>query len=67
MNEYLLENGVRIKLRLMLTRVGKTDQFNVDGNPLYAVQHQMVPQIKIPKNFPKRRKKKSDNSSTYIK
>jgi len=54
-NEYLLENGVRIKLRLMLTRVGKTDQFSADGTPLYAVNNQIVPQIKLPSNFQKRR------------
>jgi hypothetical protein len=52
-NEYLLENGVRIKLRLMLTRVGKTDQFTVDGSPLYAVNTQIVPEIKIPPSFRK--------------
>jgi hypothetical protein len=54
-DEYLLENGVRIKLRLMLTRVGKTDQFNVDGTPLYAVNTQIVPQIKVPQGFKGRR------------
>lgn len=53
-NEYLLENGVRIKLRLMLTRVGKTDQFTSDGSPLYAVNNQIVPQIKVPRGFRKR-------------
>ena len=53
-NEYLLENGVRIKLRLMLTRVGKTDQFTRDGSPLYAVNNQIVPQIKLPPKFRKR-------------
>lgn len=53
-NEYLLENGIRIKLRLMLTRVGKTDQFAADGAPLYAVNNQIVPQIKFPPKFRKR-------------
>lgn len=54
-NEYLLETGVRIKLRLMLTRVGKTDHFSPDGTPLYAVNNQVVPQIKLPKKFQKRK------------
>lgn len=52
-NEYLLENGVCIKLRLMLTRVGKTNHFNADGTPLYAVNNQIVPEIKAPSNFQK--------------
>jgi len=52
-NEYLLQNGVRIKLRLMLTRVGKTNHFNVDGTPLYAVNNQVVPEIKVPSNLQK--------------
>ncbi|MFZ0966014.1 MAG: hypothetical protein WAN82_05255 [Candidatus Bathyarchaeia archaeon] len=53
-NEYVLENGVRIKLRLMLTRVGKTDQFTADGSPLYAVNNQIVPEIKVPSTLRKR-------------
>jgi len=54
-NEYLLENGVRIKLRLMLTRVGKTDIFTPDASPLYTINHQIVPQIKVPSSFRKRK------------
>jgi len=52
-NEYLLENGVRIKLRLMLTRVGKTSVYNPDGTPLYAVNTQIVPEVKLPSSFPR--------------
>ena len=64
-NEYLLENDVRIKLRMMLTRVGKTDQFTPDGSPLYMINHQIVPQIKLPKSF-KRKKSKVSKSKTPI-
>ena len=66
-NEYLLENNVRIKLRLMLTRVGKTNQFNPDGTPLYAVNNQIVPQIKLPKGFAeKKTRRKSGNSPLVV-
>jgi len=54
-NEYKLSNNVTIKLRLMVTRVSKTDKFNVDGTPIYATQTQIVPQIKLPKGFGKRK------------
>jgi len=37
----------------MLTRVGKTNHFNADGAPLYAVNNQIVPEIKAPSNFQK--------------
>jgi len=63
-NEYLLENNVRIKLRLMLTRVGKTDQFTSDGSPLYAVNNQIVPEIKVPSSF--RKGKSARTSKTPI-
>jgi len=53
-NEYMLENGVRIKLRLMLTHVGKTNQFTPDGSPLYGVSTQIVPEIKLPSNLLKK-------------
>jgi hypothetical protein len=57
-NEYLLTNGVRVRLRLMLTRVGKTDQFSSDGSPIYAVNNQVVPQVKLPKKMMKQHRSK---------
>jgi hypothetical protein len=61
-NEYKLPNNIKIKLRLMLTRVAKTDKFAPDGTPIYATSTQIVPQIKFPKGFrrkPLRRKGKT--------
>jgi hypothetical protein len=33
----------------MLTRVGKTEIFGADGSPVYAINHQIVPQLQFPK------------------
>ena len=65
-NEYLLENNVHIRLRLMLTRVGKTDLFNPDGSPLYGVQTQIVHEIKVPKGFGKGKEKKKSKGTPIV-
>jgi len=44
-NEYVLQDGTVLKLRLILVRVSKTSLFGADGSPIYAIQHQIVPQI----------------------
>ncbi len=56
-NEYTLEGGGMIRLRLMLTRVGLTDLFSADGSPVVAVQHQVVPLMRFPRS--KRRRSSS--------
>lgn len=57
-NEYKLPNNINIKLKLMLTRVAKTDKFAPDGAPIYATSTQVVPRIKLPKGFRKKAKRK---------
>ena len=54
-NEYTLENGTIIRLKLMLLRVARTDIFSADGTPVYVVQHQIVPQLILPKKKKVRR------------
>jgi len=44
-NEYILEDGSLIRLRLMLVRVSLTSLHSSDGAPIVAIQHQVVPQI----------------------
>jgi len=55
-NEYRLENDTIIRLRLMLTRVALTDKYTADGSPVYVINHQIVPQILLPKPVRSRRR-----------
>jgi len=54
-NEYTLENGTIVRFSIMLTRVARTDIFSADGTPVYAINHQIVPQIILPKKKRRRR------------
>lgn len=65
-NEYKLSNNVTVKLRFMLTRVAKTDKFNTDGAPIYATQTQIVPQIKLPKGFVKRKRRRTRGKTPIV-
>lgn len=65
-NEYMLPNNTIIRLRLMLTRVAKTDKFTPDGTPIYVTGTQVVPQIKFPKGFRKRKRRSSGKGKTPI-
>lgn len=65
-NEYRLPRSITIKLRFMLTRVAKTDKFNRDGTPIYATRTQVVPQIKLPKGFRKRRPRQRKGKTPIV-
>lgn len=65
-NEYKLPRNIKIKLRFMLTRVAKTDKFNIDGTPIYTTQTQIVPIVKLPKGFRRRRSSKRRKGKTPI-
>lgn len=57
-NEYELENGGFLRLRLLLNRVALTSLFSADGSPVIAVSHQIAPQVIMPRRI-KRKPKKS--------
>jgi hypothetical protein len=45
-NEYLLDDGTVLKVKLVLTEIMKiTDMRDQQGNPVYLLQHQQVTSI----------------------
>jgi len=59
--EYQLENGVRLKGKIVLMNVDKTDRFDENGIPVYLVDNTLQMKITMPKKLqkkPKRKKKK---------
>lgn len=52
-NVYQLEDGARIEIKLIVTRIGKTDKFDPMGSPIFLTQTQTVIKPKIPKELQK--------------
>lgn len=50
-NEYIVEDGARIRLKLTVMNVGKTSQFDQNGDPIYLVNTSVIANIKPPKKF----------------
>jgi hypothetical protein len=50
-NEYVVDDGARIKIQPMILKVSKTSRFNSKGSPLYATQINMTVQVKPPGGF----------------
>lgn len=48
-NEYIVEDGARIRVKLTVVKVAKTDKFNNDGEPIYLVLTTSMPQIQPPR------------------
>ena len=44
-NEYLLDDGARIKIQPIVMRVGKTSKFDKSGEPIYWIETQGTLQI----------------------
>lgn len=56
-NEYLLEDGTVLKMKLVLKKVLRIDgEFDAEGNPIYIMQSTNVSSISSPDHL----KKKSD-------
>ena len=53
-NSYQLEDDTRINIKLILTRVAKTDKFDPMGSPIYLTQTQTVIKPKISKKLRKK-------------
>ena len=49
--QYTLENGVVIRIRIMLVKVIDSDQFNPDGSPRYLTQFQQVMDVTWPEDM----------------
>jgi hypothetical protein len=48
-NEYMLEDGTRVRIKSTLTKVSRTDKFNIKGEPIYLVEGSNMLEIKSPK------------------
>jgi len=53
-NLYKLEDGTQIEIKLILTRVAKTDKFDPVGSPIYLTQTQTVIKPKLSKELQKK-------------
>ena len=53
-NEYLLEDGTVLKMKLVLKKVYKVDgEFDPEGNPVYVMQSTNVTSVSAPGNLKK--------------
>ena len=51
-NEYLLDDGTAIKMKLILKKVLRVDnEFDGEGNPVYVMQSTNVTTVTAPKNL----------------
>lgn len=54
-NEYLLEDGTVLKMKLVLKKVFKVDgEFDEEGNPVYVMQSTNVTSINAPHDLKKK-------------
>ena len=53
-NVYELSDGSVLRAKLEITGILRTDKYGPDGEPLYVVNAQMIPRIKVPENLIKR-------------
>src|SRR5437870_13469352 len=53
-NVYELSDGSVLRAKLEITGILRTDRYGNDGDPLYVVNAQMIPRIKVPQTLIKR-------------
>ena len=54
-NEYFLEDGTVLKMKLVLKKVFKVDgEFDEEGNPVYVMQSTNVTSVSAPGNLKKK-------------
>lgn len=53
-NEYQLEDGTNLKMKLVITRVIRTKKYKANLEPVYYVNSQNVIRADIPKKFKKK-------------
>ena len=54
-NVYELSDGSVLRAKLEITGILRTDKYGPDGEPLYIVNAQLIPRIKVPESLIKRR------------
>lgn len=50
-NEYELEDGAKLSIKLVLTKASKTKLFDKRGEPIYYIYHQVIMKGSIPKEL----------------
>ena len=54
-NQYLLDDGTVIKMKLVATKVLRVDtKFDPEGNPLYVIQSTNITSVNAPDNLKKK-------------
>jgi hypothetical protein len=53
-NVYELSDGSVLRAKLEITGILRTDKYGPDGEPLYVVNAQLIPRIKVPESLIKR-------------
>ena len=54
-NEYFLEDGTILKMKLVLTKVLRVDgEYDPEGNPVYVMQSTNVTSTSVPKHLKKK-------------
>ncbi len=48
-NEYIAEDGTKVRLKSTVTKVSRTNKFDKNGNPRYLVRTSVLPQVKPPR------------------
>lgn len=50
-NEYLLDDGTRLRLKSTVTKVSRTSKYDKFGDPIYLVDSNAIMEIKRPKQY----------------
>jgi hypothetical protein len=53
-NEYDLEDGTKLKIKLVLAKVIRTNEYNKEGDPIYVVNTQNLLHVTVPEKFKKK-------------
>ena len=54
-NQYLLDDGTVIKMKLVATKVLRVDnKYDLEGNPLYVIQSTNITSVNAPDNLKKK-------------
>ena len=49
-NEYLLDDGTRLRVKLVVTKILRTNQIDPEGNPVYIITSQNAVGVYRPSN-----------------
>jgi len=48
-NEYILEDGTKIRIKTTVTKISRTDKYEKIGDPIYLVETNVMMQVTKPK------------------